>query len=60
MYRAVSNCTRGLLPRGYPGSNYTLTYDKDEDRLVGVYYHAVLQQSFDIYFERQVTEKEKK
>jgi len=38
---------------GYPGSNYTLTYDKDADRLVGVYYHAVLKQNFDIFFVRE-------
>ncbi len=38
---------------GYPGSNYTLTYDKENDRLVGVYYHAILKQKFDIYFIRQ-------
>jgi hypothetical protein len=40
---------------GYPGSNYTLTYDKENDRLIGVYYHAVLKQKFDIYFIRQKT-----
>ena len=40
---------------GYPGSNYTLTYDKENDRLVGVYYHAILKQKFDIYFLRQKT-----
>jgi hypothetical protein len=38
---------------GYPGSNYTLTYDKENDRLVGVYYHAILKKNFDIYFIRQ-------
>jgi len=38
---------------GYPGSNYTLTYDKENDRLVGVYYHAILKQKFNIYFIRQ-------
>jgi len=38
---------------GYPGSNYTLTYDKENDRLVGVYYHAVLKKNFEIYFIRQ-------
>ena len=38
---------------GYPGSNYMLTYDKDTDRLVGVYYHAILKQKFDIYFVRK-------
>jgi len=37
---------------GYPGSYYTLTYEKDTDRLVGVYHHAVLKENFDIYFVR--------
>ena len=38
---------------GYPGSNYTLTYDKENDQLVGVYYHAVLKKNFEIYFVRE-------
>jgi hypothetical protein len=38
---------------GYPGSNYTLTYDKDTDRLVGVYHHMVLSKKFNIYFVRK-------
>jgi hypothetical protein len=38
---------------GYPGSNYTLTYDKETDRLVGVYHHMVLDQKFDVFFERR-------
>ena len=42
-----------LRDAGYPGSYYTLTYDKDTDRLVGVYHHKVLNKKFDIYFERQ-------
>jgi hypothetical protein len=42
-----------LRDAGYPGSNYTLTYDKENDRLVGVYYHAIFKQKFDIYFIRQ-------
>jgi hypothetical protein len=41
-----------LRDTGYPGSNYTLTYDKETDHLVGVYHHAVLKENFDIYFER--------
>ena len=41
-----------LRDAGYPGSNYTLMYDKDTDRLVGVYHHMVLKQKFDIYFVR--------
>jgi hypothetical protein len=36
----------------YPGSTYTLTYLKEKDLLVGVYYQALQQQSFEVYFER--------
>jgi len=42
-----------LQDTGYPGSNYKLKYDAETDRLVGVYYHAVLKQKFDIYFVRK-------
>jgi len=42
-----------LRDTGYPGSNYTLTYDKENDRLVGVYHHMVLNKKFDIYFVRR-------
>ena len=37
---------------GYPGSNYTLTYDAASDQLRGVYYQAAIQESFDIVFVR--------
>jgi len=37
---------------GYPGSNYTLTYDAPSDQLRGVYYQAAIQESFDIVFVR--------
>ncbi len=36
----------------YPGSTYTLTYIPDKDLLVGIYYQALQQQSFEVYFER--------
>lgn len=36
----------------YPGSTYTLTYVADKDLLVGIYYQALQQQSFEVYFER--------
>ncbi|MFO1514678.1 MAG: hypothetical protein U1F83_17505 [Verrucomicrobiota bacterium] len=36
----------------YPGSTYTLTYVADRDLLVGIYYQALQQQSFEVYFER--------
>ncbi len=42
-----------LRDTGYPGSYYTLTYDKDTERLVGVYHHMVLNKKFDIYFVRE-------
>lgn len=38
---------------GYPGSNYTLTYEPDTDRLIGVYHHMVLKEKFDIFFVRK-------
>lgn len=42
-----------LQDTGYPGSNYKLRYDAETDRLIGVYYHAVLNQKFNIYFVRK-------
>jgi len=36
----------------YPGSTYTLTYDPRRDVLEGVYYQAMLGQSFDVTFVR--------
>jgi hypothetical protein len=41
-----------LRAGGYNGSTYNLTYDAATDVLRGVYYQAVAQQKFDIYFER--------
>jgi len=41
-----------LRAGGYNGSTYTLTYDPANDILQGVYYQAVAQQKFDVYFER--------
>ena len=41
-----------LNDEGYPGCTYNLTYKKSKDQLVGVYYQAAMQQSFDIVFER--------
>ena len=38
---------------GYPGSYYTLVYDPDADRLVGIYHHLVRKQNYDIYFVRE-------
>jgi len=41
-----------LRAGGYNGSTYTLTYDPASDTLKGVYFQAVAQQKFDIYFMR--------
>lgn len=41
-----------LRAGGYDGSTYTLRYDPGQDVLEGVYYQAVAQQRYDIFFER--------
>ncbi|HYQ70584.1 MAG TPA: hypothetical protein VET88_01505 [Gammaproteobacteria bacterium] len=41
-----------LRAGGYNGSTYNLTYEPENDVLRGVYYQAVAQQRFDVYFER--------
>ena len=41
-----------LRAPNYPGSTYTLTYDREQDQLRGIYFQAVQQQSFDVYFVR--------
>jgi hypothetical protein len=41
-----------LRAGGYNGSTYTLTYDPAADVLRGVYYQAVAQQKFDVFFNR--------
>ena len=41
-----------LRDEGYPGSTYTLEYDSTNDVLVGVYFQAVLRQSFNVMFVR--------
>ena len=42
-----------LRAGGYNGSTYDLVYDAASDRLKGVYYQAVVKQSFDVYFVRK-------
>jgi hypothetical protein len=37
----------------YPGSTYTLDFLPEQDRLVGAYFQAVQQQTFDVEFVRQ-------
>ena len=41
-----------LRAPNYPGSTYTLTYDQEHDQLRGIYFQAVEQQSFNIFFVR--------
>ena len=41
-----------LRGAGYPGSTYTLTYEPRSDTLTGVYFQAVVQQQFDVIFQR--------
>jgi hypothetical protein len=41
-----------LRAGGYNGSTYNLSYDSANDVLRGVYYQAVAQEQFDIFFER--------
>ncbi|MGA9394912.1 MAG: hypothetical protein WBV56_06160 [Azonexus sp.] len=41
-----------LQAGGYNGSTYTLTYDPASDVLKGVYFQAVAQQKFDVFFTR--------
>jgi hypothetical protein len=36
----------------YPGSTYHLTYAPHNDRLEGIYFQAVLNQTFDVFFVR--------
>jgi hypothetical protein len=42
-----------LRDAGYPGCTYDLTYDKQTDRLSGIYYQAAINQKFDIVFLRR-------
>jgi hypothetical protein len=41
-----------LQDKGYPGSTYTLTYDRERDLLAGTYFQAALQQTFEVLFVR--------
>ena len=42
-----------LQDQGYPGSTYTLKYNPEYDAMVGVYFQAVIQQPFDVVFQRK-------
>jgi hypothetical protein len=41
-----------LRAPNYPGSTYTLTYDRDHDQLRKTYFQAALQQNFNVNFVR--------
>lgn len=41
-----------LRAPNYPGSTYTLTYDPKQDQLRGIYFQAVEQQNFNVFFIR--------
>jgi hypothetical protein len=41
-----------LRAPNYPGSTYTLAYDPTQDRLVGLYFQAAMQEQFDVEFKR--------
>jgi hypothetical protein len=41
-----------LRAPNYPGSTYTLTYDPQLNQLKGIYFQAVQQRSFNVYFVR--------
>ena len=42
-----------LRGQGYPGSTYTLRYNPAYDAMVGIYFQAVIQQPFDVIFQRK-------
>ena len=42
-----------LQGQGYPGSTYTLKYNPAYDALIGIYFQAVIQQPFDMIFQRK-------
>jgi hypothetical protein len=42
-----------LQGQGYPGSTYTLKYNPEYETMVGVYFQAVIQQPFDVIFQRK-------
>ena len=39
--------------QNYRGSTYTLVYNAETDQLEGIYYQAVAQQSFEVFFVRR-------
>jgi len=41
-----------LQDQGYPGSTYTLTYDAQNDALIGTYFQAAYNQNYNVIFTR--------
>ncbi|UCE49347.1 MAG: hypothetical protein JSW47_04230 [Phycisphaerales bacterium] len=41
----------------YPGSTYTLTYDRARELLIGIYFQAAMQQKYDVAFRRLQAER---
>ena len=46
-----------LHDEGYPGSNYTLSYNPQNDALKGTYFQATLRQNFNVAFMRMLAER---
>jgi hypothetical protein len=46
-----------LHDTGYPGSNYTLNYNPQNDALKGTYFQATLKQNFNVAFMRMPAER---
>jgi hypothetical protein len=53
MKSAQMNLFIELQDKNYPGNYYTLTFDSQSNRLIGVYHHLGLNQDFEVYFLRK-------
>ncbi|MEZ5084289.1 MAG: hypothetical protein R2750_12715 [Bacteroidales bacterium] len=42
-----------MQDKNYPGSYYNLSYNEKSKKLIGTYYQAVQQQTFDVSFEKR-------
>lgn len=42
-----------LQDQGYPGSTYTLLYNREQNVLAGIYYQAAMSRNFEVIFVRQ-------
>jgi len=41
-----------LQDKNYPGSFYELTFNKEKEMLSGIYYQAVAQQTYEVFFNK--------